>query len=500
MRRRGRVPALAAALAAAALAQALCFLTCGPPGRRRLRAGGARARIRLRQAALGKDSSSWVLPGVDKDTDYFIEGRADGYAFMQTSETLYIFAPVPPQEEGGEGEKTKCALELSEEGTHVRFDVAGRTVVEGKLAGGVKVGTEVWMIEDAPGGMKYVIAEADKITPGEVFTSVIAPEVGFTGDYSQLPVKLASLSPEEQAATVEQTLKHLQVQQGSLRSSADDHLAENGDVLTVSLQGFEVGPDGLRGAPLEIGAAAGTKFELGGGNFLPEVHGQLVGIAKGEERDVRVTLKRGELSGQEIICAVACQQIEEQDLPELDDDFAKAVKRAEQMTLAATEDGIPWEEQGQAETFTIDDLREEIAKEIRMAAQQQEQESVEAQLEEGLLKIAEVKCEWAGLDSQKKGMEGKTVDGAALEKAEVLAAVYHALLEREGLLSLINHDRVNANTWHALGTPKPNEQLAEVGSDPAREFQEEHRKALRRHEREAALKWLKERAKVVSAA
>jgi len=500
MRRRGRVPALAAALAAAALAQALCFLARGPHGQKWLRTNAARSRTRLWQAAHGKDSSSWVLPRVDKDTDYFIEGRADGYAFLQTSETLYIFAPVPPKEDGGEGEKTKCAFELSEEGTHVRFDVAGSTIMQGKLAGGVKVGTEIWMIEDAPDGRKYVIAEVDKMTPGEVFTSVIAPEVEFLGDYSQPTVTLSGLSPEQQDTTVEETLRHLQMQRGSLHESADDHRAENGNVLTVSLEGFELQPDGLRGAPLDIGAAAGTKFELGGGQFLPEVHEQLVGMTKGEERDVKVTLKRGDMGGQQIICAVTCQQIEEQDLPELNDDFAKEVKRAEQMTLAATEEGVPWEEQGQAETFTVDDLREEIAKEIRMAAQQQEQESVQAQLEESLLKIADVKCEWAGLDSQKQGMDGKILDAAALEMEEVKSAVYHALIEKEGLHSLVDQDKVNRQTWHALGTPKDDDQLAEVGSDPAREFQEAHRKTLRRHEREAALTWLEERAKVVSAA
>jgi len=437
---------------------------------------------------------------VDKDTDYFIEGRADGYAFMQTSETLYIFAPVPQKEDGGEGEKTKCAFELSEDGTHVRFDVAGTTIMQGKFAGGVKVGTEIWMIEDAPGGIKYVIAEVDKMTPGEVFTSVVAPEVEFVGDYSHPAVTLSSLSLEQQETTVEETLRHLQIQRGLLHESADDHCAENGNVLTVSLQGFELGPAGVRGAPLDIGAAADTKFELGGGHFLPEVHEQLVGMTKGEERDVKVTLKRGDMGGQQIICAVTCQQIEEQDLPELNDDFAKEIKNAEQTTLASTEEGVPWEEQGQAETFTVDDLREEIAKEIRMAAQQQEQESVQAQLEESLLKIAEVKCEWAGLDSQKQGLDGKTLDGAALEREEVKSAVYHAFIEKEGLHSLVDQDKVNRQTWHALGTPKGDVQLAEVGADPAREFQENHRKVLRRHEREAVLAWLEERAEVASAA
>lgn len=441
-----------------------------------------------------------MLPRVDKDTDYFIEGRADGYAFMQTSETLYIFAPVPPKEDGGEGEKTKCAFELSEDGTDVRFDVAGSTVMQGKMAGGIKVGTEIWMIEDAPGGIKYVIAEVDKMTPGEVFTSVIAPEVEFLGDYSQLAVKLSSLSPEQQETTVEETLRHLQIQRGFLHESADDHCAENGNVLTVSLQGFELGPDGLRGAPLDIGAATGTKFELGSGEFLPEVHEQLVGMTKGEERDVKVTMKRGDMGGQQIICAVTCQQIEEQDLPDLNDDFAKEVKLAEQMTLAATEDGVPWEEQGQAKTFTVDDLREEIAKEIRMAAQQQEQESVQAQLEESLLTIAEVKCEWAGLDSQKQGLEGKTLDGALLEREEVKSAVYHAFVEKEGLRSLVDHEKVKAQTWHAMGTPKDDDQFSEIGTDHDRDFQENHRKVLRRHEREAVLGWLEERAQVASAA
>lgn len=498
-RRRASARSLAAgALCASALALArgaACFASWARP-----RAAARRAQSRLPLAAIGKDSSSWALPSVDKDTDYFIEGRAGTYAWMQTSETLYLFAPIAAKEDGGEGEKTKCLFEISEEGTHVRFDVAGANVLQGKLAGGVKVGTEVWMIEDAPGGGgQFAIAEVDKLTPGDVFTSVIAPDVEFSGSYDQPEIVLAGLSPEQQEATVEETLQHIRAQKRTLQDRPDDHLAVEGDVLTVSIRGFEVGPDGSRGAPLDLGAAEGTKFELGGGGFLPEMHSQLVGVSKGEERDVRVTLKRGSMGGQEIICGVTCQLIEEQVLPELDDEFARELKRSEQQMLAATEEGVPWEEQGQADTWTVADLRKEINNEIMMAAQKQEKESVEAQLEEALLRTAVVQCEWADMASQRRETDGKELDGAALEMEEVKAAVYDALVFKEGLEPLVDHDMVTRQTWNSLGKPKEGEQIAEVGSDPAREFQEAHKKVLRRHRRDVALKWLEERAKVVSA-
>jgi len=254
-------------------------------------------------------------------------------------------------------------------------------------------------------------------------------------------------------------------------------------------------PDGSRGAALDIGAAQGMQMELGAtGSGLPqEVHEKLVGISKGETRDVEVTLgqRAGSLGGQRIICSIECQEIGLLQLPELDDDFARKVKREEQFRQAGTLEGIPEEEADAAETFTLAQLKAEIAGEIQQHVVTEEKASLKAQLEEVVRQAAEVHCEWADLGSGTSGG-----DRGHLQRQEELAAIVESIAAKEGLLPLIDEDAVKREAWQELSQPPPGETTREVGKDPAREFQDSWRQTRRRHELEQVLGWLESHAEL----
>lgn len=489
-----------------------------PPPLRRLRAHLARfaspaTRVLREASTLGEDTSSpWALPTVDKDISQFHEGRAGSYAWVQTSETLYIFAPVPFESSSGDGGPPQVELEVTDEGRNIRFTVAGVDILRGQLASPVKFGTEIWMIEEAPDGREFAVVEVDKMDLGREWTSVLRPEVSFVSDYSHPRVELGKLDDAIVHATVEETLGHIQRKYRKLQEIPDGYLSANGDVVTVDIQGFELAPDGSRGAPLEIGSAEGMRFELGAaGGILPELQKQLLGVAKGETRDAQVTLGKrgGSMGGRRIICAATIRQIEKQVLPELSDQLARNLKREEQLVQAASPGGIPDEEVGLAETFTIADLKAEIEAEIRAAAADEESSSIKGQLEASLVSAAKVNCDWADLSSGGKTADddgtsaggfiekGGERDGAALRRKEEFAAIVEAVAITEGLLSLIDADTVERESWDALGVPKKGETIAQVGNDPAREFQASKRRVIRRHQLDRVLEWLEDKVEVV---
>jgi len=442
-----------------------------------------------------KTPEVWALPSVEKGTDDFHSGQAASYAWVQSSSTLYLFAPLKKSDDG-DSEPATVDLEVRDEGTKIGLTVNGDEVLRGDLANSVKPGTDIWMVEEGPGGQEFVVVEVDKMFPGSEWTSVLRPQVNFVEDYSKPQVIMQRVTPQEQADMVDLTLGHLQKRYGQLQVATDDHTAVNGDVLTVDIQGFELTDEGARGSPLDIGASEGMTFELGaqgpeGGGLMPAIHEQLVGVKKGEVRDVQVTLGRraGGMGGQRIIIAVTCREMEQPVLPELSDELARKVKQDEQFRQAGTEEGIPEEEEKALDTFTMADLRIEILSEIRQAAEKEEEGKVIRQLEAAVRRSAEVHCEWGDLRGNKKTSEERVEE-------EVFAAIVGAIADREGLSKTLDNEKLKKETWDFLGTPKEGKTIAEVGDDPDREFQEANVKVVRRNKLALVLDWLEERMEV----
>jgi len=435
------------------------------------------------------DSRSWVLPSVDKDVGEYFDGRASNYAWVQTSDTLYLFTPMPPKDsEPDTDEGPRVKLEIQEEGSIIRLTVDSKAILNGRLAHQIKPGEQIWMVEEAADGKEFVVCELDKLTPGINWASVMEPEVGATADYSHPVVEMPEILSEEEEKLVGETIEHLQKSHCILQP-VEGRTAAFGDVLTVDMQGYELQADGSRGEPLDIGSASGLNVELGSGGISRKVEANLEGIAVGETRDVQVTLgqRAGGLGGTQIICAVTCQELKEQQLPELTDDFARMVKREDLFKQAGTAEGIPEEEEGAAENFTLADLRAEIKKEVRQVAQTQSNTNVDTQLQSHLRQKVKVTCQWADLGSQEAVLD------------EELAVKARFVAEREGLMSYIDMDAIDRKAWDKLGEPDDGESLKQVGKDPAREYQDAHRAVLREAIMNKVLPWLRQNMEMVEA-
>ncbi|HEY3375764.1 MAG TPA: trigger factor [Candidatus Aquicultor sp.] len=194
-----------------------------------------------------------------------------------------------------------------------------------------------------------------QVEPGKplVFTAKVKvkPEVKL-GEYKGLTAEKPSTEPTEEETS--QQLESIRSNFGSLEP-VEDRAAKGGDFALINFEGF------INDEPFEGGSAEDYLLEIGSGTFIPGFEDQVIGVKKGEIKDITVTFPEEygneELAGKEARFRVLLKEIKEKKLPEIDDDFAKQV-------------GFD----------TADELHKEIAEKIREQKAQQADTTVRNEL------------------------------------------------------------------------------------------------------------------------
>ncbi len=96
-----------------------------------------------------------------------------------------------------------------------------------------------------------------------------------------------------------------------------DRPAADGDFVTMDLTATQDG-EVVDGAEV-----TGTSYQVGRGGMLDGLDEALAGMSAGEEKNFSTELVGGDLKGESVDVLVRVTQVKEQDLPELDDDFAQ---------------------------------------------------------------------------------------------------------------------------------------------------------------------------------
>lgn len=121
---------------------------------------------------------------------------------------------------------------------------------------------------------------------------------------------------------VEEELSRVQ-NRNSRMIEITDRAAQNEDLVTIDFEGF------VDGEAFEGGKAEGHQLKLGSGQFIPGFEEQIVGKNIGDKFDVVVTFPEDyhaeNLAGKEATFKCALHDIKFNELPVLDDDFAKDV-------------------------------------------------------------------------------------------------------------------------------------------------------------------------------
>ncbi|MDR1630395.1 MAG: trigger factor [Oscillospiraceae bacterium] len=147
----------------------------------------------------------------------------------------------------------------------------------------------------------------------------VKPEIAL-GEYKGL-----SAAREDVSVTVEEVeheIEHAQ-KHNARQVDVDDRPAQDKDIANIDFEGY------VDGVAFDGGKAEGHELTIGSGQFIPGFEEQLIGHSIGEPFDINVTFPEEygaeELAGKDAVFKIKLNSIRVEELPELDDEFAKDV-------------------------------------------------------------------------------------------------------------------------------------------------------------------------------
>ena len=176
------------------------------------------------------------------------------------------------------------------------------------------------------------------------------------GDYKGLDAK-----KEETKVTDEQIqdqLKNIAEQQAEMVVADKDAKVEQGDFAVIDFKGT------VDGKAFDGGEGKSYPLQIGSGNFIPGFEDQLVGAKAGDDVTVKVTFPEdyfvADLAGKEAEFATHIHDIKRKQLPELNDEFAKANSSYE--TIAELKADLRKKMEEDAERRAVDAYNGELIK------------------------------------------------------------------------------------------------------------------------------------------
>lgn len=192
----------------------------------------------------------------------------------------------------------------------------------------------------------------------------VKPEVEIT-DYIGIPVTktVREASDEDADNEISNTQKR-----NSRQVEVTDRAAQDGDIVVIDFDGY------VDDKPFEGGKAEKYNLTLGSGQFIPGFEEQIVGKNIGDEFDVNVTFPAeyhaAELAGKPAVFKIKLHEIKFNELPALDDEFAKDVSEFDTFAeykadvKAKIQDRYNKQADGEVEEQLINALIEKLKAEI----------------------------------------------------------------------------------------------------------------------------------------
>ena len=191
------------------------------------------------------------------------------------------------------------------------------------------------------------------------FSFILEPTVTL-GEYKNLEVKKENVkvSKEEVQQKINELLKNY-----TELVIKEEGTVEEGDIAVIDFEGFkdDVAFDGGKGENYSL--------EIGSHSFIPGFEEGIIGMKKGEEKDLILTFpeeyQEKSLAGKEVVFKVKVNEIKTKEVPELDKDF--------------------FEDLGMEEVKTKEDLEKKMKEEIKAQKEEEaEKKYVDALLEKAV--------------------------------------------------------------------------------------------------------------------
>lgn len=124
-------------------------------------------------------------------------------------------------------------------------------------------------------------------------------------------------------ADIEDALITLQERDMTYEPVENRDTVQKGDVAVIDFEGKK------DGVAFDGGTAKGFSLNIGSGQFIPGFEDGVIGMKKGETKDLNLTFPKeynsAELAGKDVVFTVTVHEIKEKVKPEINDDFAKDI-------------------------------------------------------------------------------------------------------------------------------------------------------------------------------
>lgn len=154
------------------------------------------------------------------------------------------------------------------------------------------------------------------------------------GQYKGVEIKVTKqiVSPEEIEAQINAI-----VAQNPLFEEKEGSV-EKGDVTTIDFEGFK------DGVAFDGGSAKGHKLEIGSNQFIPGFEDQMIGMEKGETRDLNLIFPENygvaDLAGADVVFKVTVHKIETKQDAQLNDEFVAGLNIPNVTTVAQLQESM----------------------------------------------------------------------------------------------------------------------------------------------------------------
>ncbi len=175
-------------------------------------------------------------------------------------------------------------------------------------------------------------------------------------DALEVEVEDVAVSDEDIAEQVEALRERFATLKDVERPAQDD------DLVTIDLKATRDGEE------VEGGEVNGYSYKVGSGDMLEGIDDALRGLSAGADTTFTSQLLGGDLSGQDVEVSVSLTAVKEQELPELDDEFAQTA----------------------SEFDTIEELREDVATRLERGKRLEQAAAARDAVLEQLLDSAEI--------------------------------------------------------------------------------------------------------------
>jgi trigger factor len=196
-----------------------------------------------------------------------------------------------------------------------------------------------------------------------IFTLTLKPEVKL-GKYKDLKVKKdkVEVTKEEIDRSIDE-LRHRFAENVNKEGPI-----ENGDIAIIDFEGFK---DGIA---FEGGKAENYSLTIGSNTFIPGFEEGLIGLKKGDEKDLNLKFPEDyhseELKGKEVVFKAKVKEVKKTVIPEINEDFFADLGMEGIVSKEALENQIKENllarKEIEAENKYIDDLLEVAAKEVEI--------------------------------------------------------------------------------------------------------------------------------------